>query len=83
MRKKTTIEEALDKISDISMALDDAQSAMQSAERMLEDMNDGPTGDVTTAVIDAVRLGLPMIEFKYGLSSKEAAEVRSFISESE
>ncbi|MBS1942587.1 MAG: hypothetical protein JST38_17085 [Bacteroidetes bacterium] len=35
------------------------------------------------AVLECLRLGLPLIEEKYGLSSDEAAAVRSTIAENE
>ena len=79
---KDTIEDALDRIGDAQSAISDAESAISAAEGILERL-DGTMSEVSDAVLDAVKLGLPMIEFKYGLSSKEATDVRKFITDAE
>ena len=61
-------------------AIDEARRYMESAIDALDSHEwENDDLDATTAVMDALSEGLRMIEFKYGSSSREAGEVRSFI----
>lgn len=72
------MEDALD---DLDSALEDAKFYITKAMDHLSSAQSEGTGleHPPASVHEAMGEGLRMIEFKYGPSSREAAEVRSFI----
>lgn len=67
----------------IKDALSDIESAVWGAERHLEEFDDDDFIDVPDSVRESIAFGLQFIEAKYGLSSKEAQDVRKFLAKAD
>ena len=82
MKNQDRIKDLKYDLRNISNTLDDISATVDDIQGELRNLNDDSI-DCAASVIEAATFGLVTIEAKYGASSKEAKDVRDFLSEAQ